>query len=467
MNDSLKASLQARLEPLGQEHLLRFWDQLDPSDQQRLADEIESVDLEQIQRLIREEDASEDWAALARRAVSPQAFRLDDRANRFTAEEARESGEAALSAGEVGVVLVAGGQGSRLGFDHPKGMYQIGPVSEATLYQIFFEQIVALRRRHGAAIALYLMTSEATHRETVEFLAAHARFGLPEKDLHIFQQGTMPAVDATTGKLLLAERGHVALSPDGHGGTLAALDRSGALEDMRRRGLKQLFYFQVDNPLVRICDPEFLGYHRLSRSEMSTWVVAKQQPEERVGIVVQVDDQVRIIEYSDLPDDAASRREPDSSLSLWAGNTAIHAFDVAFLSRVAGEIDQLPFHRAHKKVPHVDEAGQPVDPQEPNATKFERFIFDLMPLAQRAIVVEVHPATSFAPVKNAPGAASDTPELAQAQMVQLHTAWLQQAGVRVDEGVPVEISPLYALDAQTLAQRIEPDLHVTAATYFC
>ena len=216
-------------------------------------------------------------------------------------------GTAAFAAGKVGAILVAGGQGTRLGWPHPKGTFPVGPVSNASLFQILFERLVALGRRHGKRVPLYLMTSPATHDETVAYLAENNRFGIAAEDLHIFCQAQMPAVDAATGRVLLEEPGRLALSPDGHGGMLSALARSGGLDDMRRRGLDHLFYFQVDNPLVPIGDPEFLGYHLLSRSEMSTLVIAKQRPEEKLGVLVSVDGGVRIIEYSDLPDDVAAR----------------------------------------------------------------------------------------------------------------------------------------------------------------
>ncbi len=281
----------------------------------------------------------------------------------------------------------------------------------------------------------------------------------------------MPAVDAQTGKVLLAAKGEIAASPDGHGGMLAALAASGGLADARRRGLQQLFYLQVDNPLVELCDPEFLGYHLLAGSELSTLVVAKRSLRDKVGNVVALDGRLRIIEYSDLNplDDAVlERRMPDGGPVFWAGSTAVHAIDLAFLERMAGSAGALPFHLAHKAVPHVDpQTGRRVEPAKPNALKFERFIFDLLPAAERAIVVEVDWQRSFAPVKNAPGDASDTPESVRGQMIALHREWLTAAGARVAAGVPVEICPLFAQDAVELAGRVAPGLAVTSERYFC
>jgi UDP-N-acetylglucosamine/UDP-N-acetylgalactosamine diphosphorylase len=455
-----------KLSEHGQEHLLRFWDELDDAARRKLAGQIEAVDFALIEQLYRGGGSQVDWAELARRAVAPPAFRLDASKNRFSPEEARAAGRAALERGEVGALLVAGGQGTRLGFEHPKGMYPVGPVSGASLFQMYLEKLRAIARRYGRAVPLYLMTSPATHDETVAYLEQHARFGFPKEDLIIFRQGTMPAVDAETGKLLLAERDELFQSPDGHGGTVAALAASGALDDMRRRGLKRLFYFQVDNPLTPICDPEFLGYHLLSESELSTLAVAKQLPEERVGNVVSIDGKVQIIDYRDLPREAAERRAADGSLELWAGNTAIHVFEVEFLARATRDPERLPFHVAKKAVPHLDAEGNRVEPSEPNALKFERFIFDLLPSAERAIVVEADPRRAFAPLKNAPGAERDTPEAAREQLVATWRTWFAAAGVETAEDVAVEVSPLFALDAEEFAAKVEPGRKVSEPTYF-
>ena len=466
-----KTELLDRLRPFGQEHLLRFWDELSAPDRATLSQQIEGIDLAQIADLAKQASATaqpsaQEHAAAARRAEPPPAIRLAEQQAGHAVVQARQRGEQALRDGRLGVVLVAGGQGSRLGFEHPKGLFPIGPLSQASLFQILIEKLIAVRRRYGANVPLYVMTSPATHDETGAALEKHKRFGLPPGDVVVFCQGTMPAVDARSGQLLLEEKGRLFLSPDGHGGMLRALRHSGALSDVRRRGLAQLFYFQIDNPLVAVCDPEFIGFHLGADAEVSTQVVAKQNPLDRVGNVVSIDGQVRIIEYSDLPDDVASLREPDGALKLWAGNIAVHVFDVEFLDRMSQDGGQLPFHFARKKVPYVDAAGDHVEPDAPNAIKFEQFIFDLLPAARRALVVEVDEKAVFAPVKNGTGAERDTPETVRRQMIALHRAWLRLAGATVDDGVAVEISPLFALDAAELASKIEPGLRVMADRYF-
>lgn len=458
--------LSARLKEFGQEHLLTFWDELNDAARARLARQIASIDLALMAELFGTTAVAEDWAALARRAEPPPAIRLAERATgRFTSQEARERGERALAAGEIGVLLTAGGQGSRLGFEHPKGMYPIGPVSGASLLQIHLEKALAVARRYGAAVPVYMMTSPVTHDEQVAFLEQHDRFGLPQDDLLVFCQGTMPAVDAKSGRLLLAAKDELFLSPNGHGGTVAALADSGAIEHMRRRGVKHLFYLQVDNPLAPIADAEFLGYHLLADSELTSMAITKQTPEDRLGNFVSVDGRVQVIEYSDFPSDIAAVRNADGRLKFWAGSIAIHAFAVDFLGRALQLRDALPYHVARKKVPHIDTSGQLMEPNEPNALKFERFIFDLLPHAQRPLVVEYLERDVFAPLKNAPGADRDTPEYVRQFMVDQQRGWLEEAGTKVAPNVPIEISPLWAFNAEGVAARTDRPDSIDKPTY--
>ena len=453
------ADLAARLDAAGQGHLLRFWDDLDDAARSRFGEQLAELDLSAATRLYREKvDAAGgagDPAALARSAGPPASVvRLTDAAADRAAAVA--VGEDLLRAGGVGAILVAGGQGTRLGFDKPKGMFPVGPVSGMTLFEILAGQLKARGEAAGVSIPLYVMTSPATDAPTREEFAARDYYGLGEANVVFFRQGTMPAVDADTGKILLAAKGEVAVSPDGHGGLVAALKNRGVLDDMRRRGVDTLYYHQVDNPTAIVCDPAFLGYHKSLGGRVSTKVVAKVAPEEKMGVVCDVGGTTQIIEYSDLPLETASKTDETGGLLLWAGNTAIHCFERAFLEKLAdsGEIagGGLPFHVAHKKVPHLNADGEPTDPVEPNAYKFERFIFDALPLADAAPVVETDRRREFNPVKNADGA--DSPATAKAALAALHRDWLTAAGATVADGATAEIAPSFALDAAGVADKV-------------
>jgi UDP-N-acetylglucosamine/UDP-N-acetylgalactosamine diphosphorylase len=465
-----KNDLLSRLRPAGQEHLLSFWDRLDAAQRQNLAQQIADVDLELLTRLRgqRSDSAADDksqFAALAAHAQSPPAIRLDGKGP-FTRQQAVARGEAALRAGEVGMILVAGGLGTRLGFDKPKGMFEIGPLSRRCLFEVIIDQLRAVSRRYGSPIPLYLMTSPATDAATREFLAEHGNFGLAASELKIFCQATMWALDDRWEKILLEAPDSLFLGPDGHGGMLQAFVKNSCLADVRSRGIKHVFYGQVDNPILTVCEPYLIGCHLLAGSQMTTQAARKRDPLERVGNVVSVDGRVHIIEYSDLPEEAARQTNADGSLKLWAGNLAVHIFDVDFLAAAADDPDALPFHIARKKVPYLDASGRRVEPEGPNAIRFERFIFDLLPRAENALVVEADPAEAFAPVKNADGEKSDTKATAQAAMIAQHRRWLQDAGMQVAEGVTVEINPLWALDPPEIARRLKPGTRIERNTYF-
>jgi len=467
---SMSARLQQELlEHLGrfersQEHLLRHWGQLTEPQRERLARQVLELQPPLLMQLFRGEDDAPDWTQLANLAEPPSAVRLAG-TSATARQEARQRGEQLLRDGRLGMVLVAGGQGTRLGFPYPKGMFPIGPVSGRSLFQVLIEHLRAVSRRYDTRVPLYVMTSFATHQETVAFLEKHDRFGLAADDLIVFCQGTMPALDAATGDLLLAEPDSLALSPDGHGGMLPAFVGAGGLRHAQDRGIQQLFYGQIDNPLLQVCDPELIGFHDLANSEMTTQVVRKREPMERVGNVVSIGGSVRIIEYSDLPEAAARRTDEAGELLLWAGNIAVHVFSRAFLERAAADPQSLPFHRARKKVPHLDAQGRPVDPTQPNGLKFERFIFDLLPQARNALVVEADASSAFAPVKNADSEPCDSPRTAKEAMLRLHARWLVEADIDVPPDLAVEISPFLALNAAELRQRLRIGGNLNGPTY--
>jgi UDP-N-acetylglucosamine/UDP-N-acetylgalactosamine diphosphorylase len=468
----IPAALKSRLEASGQGHVLRFSEELSAPERQRLVGQIESLDLARIAALWVSKQQpgahtkEESPADQARRAVPPASVvRLPQTLQERDAwKRAQQTGEQLLKDGRVGAILVAGGQGTRLGFDRPKGEFPIGPVSQATLFQLLAEQVLARSRRSGKPIPYFIMTSDATHEATVAFFKEHKFFGLPPSDVFFFQQGNMPAVDAATGKLLLADKGSLSTSPDGHGGMLAALSKAGLLDEMKRRGIDYLHYHQVDNPTAIVCDPTFLGFHADRGAEMSIKVVAKRSAGERMGVAVDVDGRTQIIEYSDMPPEIAAKTDDRGELLLWAGSTAIHVFSRAFLERVVNNDAALPFHIAHKKVPYCDESGSHVAPERENAYKFERFIFDALPASRQSLVLETDRGREFNPVKNATG--DDSPDTARAALLRLHRDWLRAAGAIVDDQTPVEVSPLFALDADELRAKVQPGARLTEPTFF-
>jgi UDP-N-acetylglucosamine/UDP-N-acetylgalactosamine diphosphorylase len=442
----------------GQEHILRFAERLDPAGRERLAGQLDALDLKLVARLADEYVRTKPPLALPTDIQPVQAYpRVPDPDRRTLYRDAQARGEQLLKQGKVAAFLVAGGQGTRLGYDGPKGEYPVTPVKSKPLFQVFAEQLLAHSRDAGRSVPWYVMTSDANDAATREFFKRNAHFGYPPADVFFFQQGMMPAF-STDGRMLLGAADSLALSPDGHGGSLRALARSGALDDMKRRGVEHLSYFQVDNPLVHAIDPLFLGLHDLTGSEMSSKTVPKADALEKVGNFVVADGKVQVIEYSDLPESLARKTAPDGSLLFNAGSIAIHALRVSFVERLnSGGSLQLPWHRAEKKVPYVDERGETVKPHEPNAVKLEQFVFDAIPLAANAIVYTTDRAEEFSPVKNAEG--TDSPATSRRDQVRRAARWLKEAGVEVptkagEPDATIEIDPLYATSAEQLKQRM-------------
>jgi len=453
--------LQQHLWETGQAHLWSHAQELPDPRRTAFIDELTRIDWQEIARLYQQamSPSDDDPRRLAQFADPPERLvRLADSPTAWQA--ARERGEDALRAGCVAAILVAGGEGTRLGFNGPKGMYPIGPLSGKTLFQLFAEQLMARSRRYGMPIPYLIMTSDATHADTVAFWQQHDCFGLPAEDVRFFCQGHMPALDFD-GHALLAGPGQLALSPDGHGGLLAALHRCGLLRELADRGIETLYYHQVDNPTTIVCDPAFIGWHLLEQADVSTKVVAKRSAEEKMGVVVTIDGVTRVIEYSDLPADVAAQTDEQGHLRIWAGNTAMHVFQRTFLERAWQNDAVLPFHIARKAVPFWTPHNGVVEPEAPNAFKFERFIFDVLPWAERALIVEADRAAEFNPIKNRIG--TDTPQTARAGLQALHRMWLRQAGAAVADDVPVEIGPLVALEAKDVKGRLPPGTTITSA----
>jgi UDP-N-acetylglucosamine/UDP-N-acetylgalactosamine diphosphorylase len=456
----------AALRGAGQGHVLRWWKELDSTARARLMEQLRSVELDRLRALIADVRAGRINPAPAGRPELPDYMRLPATPEEKSArEKARAAGERLFSAGKVAVVMVAGGQGTRLGFEAPKGIFPIGPVSDRSLFQIHAERVLATRRRCRAALPWYIMTSDATDRPTKDCFEKHAWFGLPSEDVRFFRQRMIPALDRNF-RLVLVAKDRILLSPSGHGGTLPALAESGMLDDMERRGVEEISYFQVDNCLAPAADPVFLGSHSLAGAEMSSKALWKREPEEPLGAFIRLGDAAGLIvrEYSDLTREQMHQRTPGGQLLYGLGSIGIHALRVDFVRRETQPGFNLPFHLAEKSSPFLDESGALVQPKEKNVYKFETFIFDALREARRTVVLEVRRGEEFSPLKNTAG--KDSPETCRRDMSALYASWLEKAGVRVprdergDPKHPIEISPLFALDADELAGKVPRDLNL-------
>ncbi len=442
----------------GQAHLFAYWEVLDQPQREALLADVARIDFALVGDLIAEHL---DPTAEAKPPVDlrpppckPANSRSPEERERYAS--AVQCGKDLVSAGKVAAMVVAGGQGTRLGFDGPKGAFPASPIKHKPLFQLFAESLLAAERRFGHQVRWYVMTSPDNDAQTKRFFDAHGHFGLDPEQVFFFTQGVMPAVDQD-GHILLAKKHRVALSPDGHGGTIRALAASGALSDMASNGVELLSYFQVDNPLVKPIDPLLLGLHQESKSQASSLTIGKAFDEEPVGVFALVGGKLSVVEYSDLPAELAVVKNADGTRTYDAANIAVHVLSQSFLELLtrAGSDVSLPWHRAKKIVPHIDiVTGKMVEPTQPNAFKFEMFVFDTLPLAKNPLLLQSTRGEVFSPIKNATGA--DSPETSRQDQSSRAARWLEDCGVEIprttsgDPDCTVEISPILAMDAADL-----------------
>ncbi len=435
-----KSELAEILQPVGQEHLLRFWDELTAAEQAQLGAQIKSVDWPQVLSWFAEVMSGDAEAGVPFERLTPAPYvpLIPENADQEQLQaKAIAAGEELLRQGKVAAFTVAGGQGTRLGYDGPKGTYCFSPLENKSLFQYFAEAILCNQQKYNTVIPWYIMTSPANHADTTAFFQANNFFGLNADDVHFFTQGTLPGF-SKDGKALLETKSSLALFANGHGGTFAALRDSGTVKDMADRGIEYLSYWQVDNPLVTVCDPLFIGLHHLQGSDMSARALIKRDAMEKLGHFCILDGRTIIIEYSDMPTDLLEKRDADSRLTFRAGSPAIHIISRSFIEGLTNGTLKLTPHRATKKISYIDENGNKVTPDSPNGTKLEFFIFDALPLANKPLILEADRNEQFAAIKNAEG--QDSPDSCRADLLARTRRWLAAAGVTVPESAIVEIA---------------------------
>jgi len=453
-------SLIAKFKAAGQGQVFQFFDQLSDQEKENLLAQAETIDLDELSALVQEQVFGAAHASANLQGLEPAPY-IALPGNEASGSEwtrAFQAGAAAIQSGRVAAFTVAGGQGTRLGYDGPKGTYPVTPLTNKTLFQVFAEKILRSGQRFGVTIPWFILTSEINNDATIAAFEDNGYFGLPQESVHFIVQGLVPAVDLA-GKILLSDQDTIAMTPDGHGGALRALVRSGAVDTMQAAGIDIVTYFQVDNPIVQCVDPAFVGFHVLGQSELSSKMVPKAYALEKVGHFCTQNGVTQVIEYSDMPATMQEETTADGSLRFTAGSVAIHIFDRDFIARVGGGTAdvKLPFHRANKKIPFVDAQGQRVEPDEPNGVKFEMFVFDALPLAKNPVIIEAARGDDFSPVKNASGL--DSPQSCKEDQLRMFARWLKAAGVAMatdDSGLPgitFEISHRFAADEKDFVEQ--------------
>lgn len=385
---------KAKLEKYGQEQLLRYYDELSDSEKQALLDQIDSADMSVVSYYDKRGEV-----APAGHIEPLAAMELDEIRKR--SDEFRRIGLDAIRAGKVGAVLLAGGMGTRLGSDNPKGMYNIGITKEVYIFQRIIENLLDVVNEAESWIHLFIMTSEKNNEATVNFLREKKFFGYNEEYVTFFTQEMAPAVDYN-GKIFLETKSRMATSPNGNGGWFSSMLRCDVVKIAKEAGIEWLNTFAVDNVLQRIADPVFVGATINSGCTVGAKVVKKNAPDERVGVICLKDKHPSIVEYYELTDELMNAKNEKGEPAYYFGVILNYLFRLDELISIAK--DKMPLHIVEKKISYYDDAlGKTVKPEKPNGYKFETLVLDMIQLSESCLLFEVVREKEFAPIKNPTG----------------------------------------------------------------
>lgn len=433
-----KRSIQ-RIFKYHQEHILHFWDELSEQEQKHLLEIAGAINFRKIQKYYKIAKTENKPINFSLLEPSDYVKQNDERREKFY-----QLGSEALKSGKVAFLTVAGGQASRLGFDLPKGCFGISPITQKSLFQIFAEKILFYSNLYNQPLKWFIMTSIDNFKTTVDFFSQNNYFNLDKKNVFFFKQGINPTVTSESGDLILKNKSELFMNPNGHGGILGALTSQGYISQMEHLGIEYLSYFQVDNPLINMADPYFIGCHIDENSNISTKVIRKEFAEEKLGIAMQEckSTKRKIVEYSDIPEKIMKQQDENGNLLFNMGSTGIHIFSVSFIKKASSK---LPIHIANKEMtlPNINNSDNPE--KKISVLKFETFVFDTIPLAKKAIFFETSRNEEFFPLKNKTG--TDSIETCIDGQINLYRSWLKDLGCKdIDKIERCEISPLFAPD---------------------
>jgi len=392
MNMTLEQAKE-KLEKYGQTHVLKYYDELSEAEKQALLDQIDATDMSILEACLHKED-------LAKKGeITPlAAMQLDEiEANR---ESFTQTGLEAIRAGKVGAVLLAGGMGTRLGSDNPKGMYNVGLTRELYIFECLINNLMDVVKQADAWVHLFVMTSDKNHEATMNFLEEKNYFGYKAEYIHFFKQEMAAATDYN-GKIYLEEKGKLSTSPNGNGGWFISLQKNGLLDMVHEEGIEWLNVFAVDNVLQRIADPCFVGATIQKNCVVGSKVVRKSAPDEKVGVMCLEDGKPSIVEYYELTEEMMNARDEKGDYAYYFGVILNYLFKVKELEAMMASNMQL--HIVEKKIPYLNEAGELVKPEEPNGYKFENLVLDMIHEMDSCLPFEVVREKEFAPIKNATG----------------------------------------------------------------
>lgn len=384
---------KAKLEKYGQEHVLKYYDELSEAQKEALLEQIAATDMSIL-------DSCRHREELAKKGVISPLAAMQLSEIKEKEEEFTKVGLDAIRAGKVGAVLLAGGMGTRLGSDNPKGMYNVGLTRELYIFECLINNLLEVVRQADTWIHLFVMTSDKNNDATISFLKEHKFFGYQEAYVHFFEQEMAAATDYS-GKIYLEEKGKLSTSPNGNGGWFISMKNAGLLDFVEKQGIEWMNVFAVDNVLQRIADPCFVGATIEKNCTVGAKVVRKNAPDEKVGVMCLEDGRPSIVEYYELTEDLMNARDENGDPAYNFGVILNYLFYVPELIRISDR--QLPLHIVEKKIPYLNEAGELVKPEAPNGYKFENLVLDMIHQMSSCLPFEVVREKEFAPIKNKTG----------------------------------------------------------------
>ena len=387
-----------------QEHLLIWYDKLIEQKREQLLDRILTIDFEQINELYKQAKQKKDFKECK---VEPLSYIDKEKLSKEDKEKYEAEGKKEIAEGKYAVVTMAGGQGTRLGHNGPKGTFELEVGEKKPLFTLLAQTIKEANKKYNVTIPWYIMTSRENNYKTTDFFKRHDYFGMGEENIKFFIQNELPMVDVK-GKILVDEAGMIKDAADGHGGIFEAMNKDGIIKDMKKRGIKWIFIAGVDNVLAKMVDPILTGLAIENKCLAAGKSVVKSNPKERVGVFCKKDNRPSVIEYTEITDEMAEARDENGELLYGESHILCNLFNIKAIEKIAK--NKLPYHSAFKKAKYIDKNGVIVVPEVPNAYKFEAFIFDAFERLDDMAIMRVKREEEFAPVKNAEGV--DSPETA-------------------------------------------------------
>lgn len=401
------------LEENGQEHILKAYSRLDENGKKELLEQISRIDFTELNKLYQK---TKEQIDMSNSVIEPIDF-VDS--NKLTNEEKAEYtklGEEAIKNGKYAVVIIAGGQGTRLGHSGPKGTFDIGLKSHKSIFEIQNDILKEAKKRYGVTIPCYTMTSRSNRKDTVDFYEKNNFFGYPKSEInYFFNQSELPMLDEE-GKIIIDEKGFIKEGPDGHGGVFKAMVSNGILDDMKKRGIEWFYIAAVDNVLSQLADPVFIGFAIKNGYKAASKTIPKTGPNEHVGVFCKKNGKPYVIEYTEISEELANMKDKNGELVYGEAHMLLNLFNIELLEEIAKF--NLPYHVAHKKSSYMNENGEVIVPDKPNAYKFETFIFDAFSMLPEVGLLRGNREVDFSVVKNAEGV--DSPETARRDYLKYH-----------------------------------------------